>query len=81
MTTIDAVYTGGVFRPAGPPDLPDGAAVRLQVVPTTPPPPDAADVLARILASAAKARTDGDDPSVTSRNVDEVLYGGPRGAR
>lgn len=37
MTEIDAVYAGGVFRPAGPVPLADGQAVRLTVVPAVPP--------------------------------------------
>ena len=84
MTTFDAVYRDGVLHPVVPLALADGTAVRLTVVPAAIPPAaplDPADVLARILATAAKARTVGDDPTVTSRNVDEVLYGGPGGVR
>jgi hypothetical protein len=82
---IDAVYRGGVFRPATPPDLPDGTPVRLTVVPATPAPPraplDPADVLARIQAIAALPEEPGGDKTVTSETVDQTLYGGPNGAR
>ena len=80
---IDAVYQDGVFRPATPPDLPDGTAVRLSVVQAVPdsPPREPAKVLARILVSAAKFNHATDNPAVTSENVDEVLYGSPDGVR
>lgn len=83
MTSFDAVYQDGVFRPTTPPDLPDGTAVRLTVVPATPARPtlDPAEVLARIRAIAAKFNPATDNPHVTSANVDEILYGGPDGAR
>lgn len=83
MTTIDAVYRGGALHPTTPLALAEGTAVRVTVEPTRAmgPSPNGSDVLARILAVAAKARKDGDDPSVTSLNVDEVLYGGPGGVR
>jgi len=85
-TAIDAVYQNGVFRPTTPPDLPDGTAVRLTILPAsrsaTPSAPlDPAAVLARIRAIAALPEEPGGDPTVTSRNVDEILYGGPNGAR
>jgi hypothetical protein len=48
-----------------------------------PPPatPTPADVLARVLAIAALPEEPGGDPSVTGRDHDRVLYGGPGGAR
>ena len=56
---IDAVYLGGVFRPTVPPDLPEGAAVRLTVLPTTLPsgsPEDrpAIEVIKAIIARSAE---------------------------
>lgn len=63
--TITAVYRDGSFHPTDPPALPDGATVRLVVVPDPPavpppPPPTLDEVLARIRATAA-AR--GDSPT------------------
>lgn len=82
MTMIDAVYTGGVFRPATPPDLPDGTTVRLTVTPAlATAAPDPAAVLARIRAAGAKFNPATDNPTVTSANVDSILYGGREGAR
>lgn len=81
---IDAVYQNGVFRPVTPPDLPDGTAVRLAILPAPPvfappdlPPPDPAKALARILATVAKFDPATDHPEVTSANVDAILYGRP----
>lgn len=79
--TINAVYENGVFRPDVPPDLPDGSAVRLSVLPSIPDTlPDgrrAHEILAAIAARSAKrgAREN------TSENVDAFLYGvkGDRG--
>jgi predicted DNA-binding antitoxin AbrB/MazE fold protein len=81
---IEAVYRDGVFRPAVPPDLPEGATVRLEIVSTIP----AATVLtteereertARIRAIIARSYRPG-PPESTSENVDAILYG-PNGAR
>ena len=33
MTTIQAIYENGVFRPLGPVDLPEGSSVRVVVEP------------------------------------------------
>ena len=80
-TVIDAVYQGGVFRPAVPPALPDGTAVRLTVMPAAQADPlDPAAVLARIRAIATKANVTG-VVETTSRDHDQILYGGPGGAR
>jgi predicted DNA-binding antitoxin AbrB/MazE fold protein len=77
VTTFEAVYRDGALHPATPLPLPDGTAVRVSVEPLTPTsPPDACDVLARILASAAKASKDVPVENV-SGNVDRYLYGGP----
>jgi predicted DNA-binding antitoxin AbrB/MazE fold protein len=35
MTTVEAVYQGGVFKPTGAVDLPDNQRVRLQVEPVS----------------------------------------------
>jgi predicted DNA-binding antitoxin AbrB/MazE fold protein len=82
-TTIDAVYQGGVFRPSTPPDLPDGAAVRLTVVTAPveqgPLQLDSAAVVERIQAIVAKARVTG-RVETTARDHDQILYGSPEGA-
>ena len=75
-TTFNAVYRDGVFRPDSPPDLPDGATVRLTIVPEIKPHPNqltGPELLAHILKSAAKARPG--PPENTSENVDAILYG------
>lgn len=79
-TTVDAVYRDGVLHPASPLPLPDGTAVRVTVaVPAAPKPPlDPAEVLARILAIAAKHKNAPgavNDGLVVSENVDKILYG------
>jgi predicted DNA-binding antitoxin AbrB/MazE fold protein len=110
VSTFDAVYQDGVFRPATPPDLPDGIAVRLTVVadPPVKAPLDPAAVLARIQAIDALSdpsapiehtvrdpvavlarlkriadlpEEPGGDPTITGRDHDRTLYGGPGGAR
>ena len=81
--TIDAVYQDGVFRPTAPVELPEGTAVRVTVVVPEPPPRvrDPEEIMAHIRAAHAKFNPATDNPEVTSRNVDEILYGGPNGAR
>lgn len=74
-TVIDAVYQDGVFRPATPPDLPDGTPVRLTVVPATPA-PTGAEAYARIQEIIARSHKPG-PPENTSENVDAILYGRP----
>lgn len=82
MTTFEAVYRDGVFRPATPPDLPEGTAVKVTVVaePLPPRPHDPAAVLELLREIAAMS-----DPSAplehTARDHDKILYGGPGGAR
>lgn len=53
--TLTAVFENGVLRPTAPPDIPDGATVRLLVLPDAPvtdtPPPTVRDVLSRRYAS------------------------------
>jgi predicted DNA-binding antitoxin AbrB/MazE fold protein len=36
MTSIEAIYQGGAFKPVGPVDLPDNQRVRLHVEPVPP---------------------------------------------
>ena len=84
MTTFDAVYRGGAIHPLAPIGFAEGTPVRVTVestLPAAPGPLDPADVLARILAIAALPEEPGGDPTVTSRNVDQILYGSPNGAR
>lgn len=79
--TIKAVYQDGVFRPEVPPDLPDGSAVQLAVLPfipdTLPDGRGAHEILAAIAARSAKRGP----RENTSENVDAFLYGvkGDRG--
>ena len=78
-TVIDAVYQNGVFRPTTPPDLPDGAAVRLTVVAAASPAapaPTGAEAYARIQEIIARSYKPG-PPENTSENVDAILYGRP----
>ena len=80
---IDAVYRDGVFRPATPPDLPDGTAVRLSVLPSLPatPPPDGRRAFELLRVIAEMPLEPGGDPTVTGRDHDRILYGGPGGVR
>lgn len=75
-TIVDAVYRDGVFRPATPPDLPDGTAVRLSVVPALPAKPHltGAEGYALIQKMIARSHKPG-PPENTSENVDAILYG------
>lgn len=79
-TTIEAVFQDGIFRPKTPVELPEGTTVQVTVLPT-PAPFDPAAVLARIQAAHAKFIKETDNPEVTSENVDQILYGSPKGAR
>ena len=81
--TIDAVYRDGVLHPASLLDLPNGTAVRLNVLPAVPAkkPATGAEAYALIQQVIAKFNPATDNPEVTSENVDEILYGGPNGAR
>jgi predicted DNA-binding antitoxin AbrB/MazE fold protein len=82
ITTVPAVYEGGVLLPANPLPLADGTTVRLTVEPVveqTPPTPE--EVRARIMAIIAIPMEPGGDPTVTGRDHDRILYGGPKGAR
>ena len=78
MTAVfTAVYSGGKFHPTTPPDLPDGATVRLTVeadAPDSTAPPDTPtpyEILAAISRRSAKPGPF-DDASV---NHDKYLYG------
>lgn len=77
--TIKAVYQDGVFRPEVPPELADGAEVRLTIEAEPPAHADSkphltgAEVLAIISKSWAKAKP-GPVENV-SENVDAYLYG------
>ena len=80
---IDAVYRDGVFRPASLLDLPDGTAVRLSVLPPEPatPPPDGRRAFELFRVIAEMPTKPGGDPTVTGRDHDRILYGGPGGVR
>jgi predicted DNA-binding antitoxin AbrB/MazE fold protein len=83
--TINAVYENGVFRPTEPVPFAEGQSVRVtRTAPAEPPPartPTPDEVRARIKAIAAMPEEPGGDKTVTSMNVDEVLYGRPGGPR
>jgi predicted DNA-binding antitoxin AbrB/MazE fold protein len=79
-TAVDAVYQNGVFRPTTPPDLAEGTAVRLTIV-SAPVPPDPAEAYRLIKAIADLPEEPGGDPTVTGRDHDASLYGGPKGVR
>ena len=70
---IDAVYRGGVFCPATPPDLPEGTAVRLTVVPATPARP-----LLGLLAALQQLPDNPDAPTDGAAQHDHYLYGTPK---
>ena len=76
-TTFSAVYQDGVFRPEVPPDLPEGTAVQLKIVPKIEldprVPTSGQEILAIISKSWPKAKP-GPIENV-SGNVDAYLYG------
>jgi predicted DNA-binding antitoxin AbrB/MazE fold protein len=76
--TIKAVYQDGVFRPEVPPELAEGAEVRLTIVEPPPAPKQplvGEELLALISKSWKKFNPNTDRPEVTSENVDQILYG------
>lgn len=86
--TFTAVYRGGVFHPASPPDLADGATVTLTVSADSPPPPVgpspgqlAYEIIRAIVARHADTPDPIGDGLVVSENVDKVLYSNPHGTR
>lgn len=86
MTTIEAVYRDGVLHPSVPLDLKEGTSLRLRLV-EEPLPPVIEPLVGADLVSYIRSRgssefdPDHDNPAVSARNVDEVLYGGPGGVR
>ena len=86
--TLTAVYRGGVFHPATPPDLADGTTVQLTLVATPTPPPAggmppgrAAYEMIRAIAALPTEGPPAADGLVVSENVDAILYADPRGVR
>ncbi len=78
-TTIYAVYRDGAFHPDVPPELPEGAKVRLTLETergSKPQPPSSGE---EILATISKAwgKVKPGPPENTSERVDELLYGKP----
>ncbi len=74
MTTIEAVYEGGVLRPIEPVDLHEGARVQLLVVrEQRPSQKTPAEILAEI---AALPREGSAEVETASRDHDTYLYGG-----
>jgi len=73
MTTIEAVYEGGVLRPVDPIDLDEGARVRLLLVrERRPGQKSPAEIMAEI---AALPREGSDEIETASRDHDRYLYG------
>lgn len=84
MTTFDAVYRGGVIHPLTPIGFAEGTPVRVTVESAPSPAPDSfdpAEVCRLIKAIADLPEEPGGDPTVTARNHDAILYGGPKGVR
>ena len=82
IATIDAIYRDGAFHPTTPMDLPEGTAASVTVRALS----DSGggmftheELLARIREVAAKANQSG-PVEFTSRDHDQILYGGPDGA-
>lgn len=83
--TIDAIYEAGVFRPLVPTELPESEHVRLTVNSAdlaelerhAPDPRRLSEIVAEITALAVPRG----EPEYGSRDYDQILYGGPEGAR
>ena len=73
-TTIEAVYEGGVFRPTAKIVLAEGTHVAV-VIPQAERPRDPKAVAAKLSQIAAKAPRRS-QPESTSRDHDQILYGG-----
>jgi predicted DNA-binding antitoxin AbrB/MazE fold protein len=73
-TTIQAVYEGGVFRPIRQIVLTEGTHVEV-LIPAIASPRDPKAVAARLAQIADQAHRSG-RPESTSRDHDQVLYGG-----
>ncbi len=85
--TVTAVYENGLLRPSAPLDVPNGATVRLRVTTEEDSlmvagPDDPAVVraaMAEIIALPLGPLVG--DPTLTGRDHDKILYGGPEGVR
>ncbi|MFO0849727.1 MAG: antitoxin family protein [Gemmataceae bacterium] len=82
ITTVSAVYEGGIIRPSVPLPFADGTQVQVTVAvnPADLPAPDPEEARERIMAIIALSDPNG-PPEDTARNHDKYLYGGPEGAR
>ncbi len=81
--TIEAVYRDGAFHPIGPaPELSEGSLARISFIATHPvdPPHDPVAVRAMLKAIADLPEEEGGDKTITGRDHDKFLYGGPNGA-
>ena len=81
-TTIDAVYRDGAFHPTTPMDLPEGtaASVIVKALPVALPMSPGRAAYEMIRAIAELPEEPGGDKTITGRDHDKFLYGGPKGA-
>ncbi len=72
---VEATYEGGVFKPKRPPNLSEGAEVRLEIVPVAPAPaePDGDEPFVDPLAGLIGICKSGPEISLAARH-DEILY-------
>ena len=71
MTTIEAIYEGGMLRPLEPVHLAEGAHVEIILVPQAPDPRRAAEILAQIADLPIQGKTD----PFSGADHDKALYG------
>jgi predicted DNA-binding antitoxin AbrB/MazE fold protein len=83
--TIKAVYENGVFKPTEAVSLPEGTEVDVNVAREAPPGAEGSDpqVVAEMMTEIAAIPPDEPEPAdglSASRDHDQILYGGPKGA-
>jgi predicted DNA-binding antitoxin AbrB/MazE fold protein len=81
MTTIHAIYEGGVFRPTNPVDLPERAEVQLALISAEEQRDQAAgrpSALQRLARVVQQQPGGSDRPRDYAAQVDHYLYGTPK---
>ena len=80
--SIDVVYRGGAFHPTTPTDLPEGtsASVIVQAPLVVSPMSPGRAAYEMMCAVAELPEEPGGDKTITGRDHDKFLYGGPKGA-